>query len=276
MGTHLQAAIPSNPIAMTSATTFRPSLTSNDSAVLQALFDAESSPSSGVLIDPSLPAWPAKVNISQPDLSSLKSREVDVVRQLQPEKNPSPGTIESAIEAFNTIINEYPTYPSAYINHAQVLRMKVDLLSNNSNNPDSADNQADALFTPQAKDLSSIIFADLGKAINMATTASPADPISPVQARLLADAHTHRGYILLKAARIKKSNQDETERDVGPDRLRSLGADQLEEMASHDFFLGGKYGNKIAQQLAVQTNPYAKMCGAIVKEAMRKEIEGEL
>jgi hypothetical protein len=50
--------------------------------------------------------------------------------------------------------------------------------------------------------------------------------------------------------------------------------DRLEEMASHDFFLGGRYGNKAAQQLAVQTNPYAKMCGAIVKEAMRKEVEG--
>jgi hypothetical protein len=60
----------------------------------------------------------------------------------------------------------------------------------------------------------------------------------------------------------------------GPERLRGLGADQLEEMASRDFFFGGRYGNKVAQQLSVQTNPYAKMCGAIVKEAMRKEVEG--
>lgn len=149
--------------------------------------------------------------------------------------------------------------------------MKVDLLST-STNPDSAD----ALFTPQARDLSSIIFADLGKAINLATPPSPADAISSVQARLLADAHTHRGYILLKAARVKKNTKEGTVENVGPDRLVSLGADQLEEMASHDFFLGGKYGNKVAQQMAVQTNPYAKMCGAIVKEAMRKEIEGEL
>ena len=53
-----------------------------------------------------------------------------------------------------------------------------------------------------------------------------------------------------------------------------MGADQLEEMASRDFFFGGQYGNEIARQLAVQTNPYAKMCGAIVKEALRKEVEG--
>ena len=37
--------------------------------------------------------------------------------------------------------------------------------------------------------------------------------------------------------------------------------------------LGGRYGNKIARQLSVQTNPYAKACGAIVKEALRKERE---
>jgi hypothetical protein len=46
-------------------------------------------------------------------------------------------------------------------------------------------------------------------------------------------------------------------------------------MASRDFFVGGRYGNKIAQQMSVQTNPYAKMCGAIVKEAMRKEMNGD-
>ena len=64
--------------------------------------------------------------------------------------------------------------------------------------------------------------------------------------------------------------------DVGPDRLRGLTAGELEEMASRDFFMGGRFGNKVAQQLAVQTNPYAKMCGAIVQEAMRKDFGGDL
>ena len=88
----------------------------------------------------------------------------------------------------------------------------------------------------------------------------------------MADAHTHRGYLLLKAARVKKAGSGDEA--TGPERLRGLSADQLEEMASRDFFFGGRYGNKVAQQLSVQTNPYAKMCGAIVKEAMRKELEG--
>jgi hypothetical protein len=72
---------------------------------------------------------------------------------------------------------------------------------------------------------------------------------------------------------VKKTYSGDDE--AGPQRLRGLTSDQLEEMASQDFFFGGRYGNKVAQQLAVQTNPYAKMCGAIVKEALRKEVEGE-
>ena len=53
-----------------------------------------------------------------------------------------------------------------------------------------------------------------------------------------------------------------------------MSPDALEEMASYDFTLGGRYGNPVAKELAVRTNPYAKMCGAIVRDAMRAEIEG--
>lgn len=240
---------------MSSVTTTRPSLTSNDAAVLQALFDAESSPSSGVTIDSTLPAWPATVNISPEELIALKEREVEIVRELQ--DTPSHDTVKAAIQKFDSLLKQCPTYPSAYINRAQALRMLDD-----------------ALFTPQAAGISSQIFADLSKAITLATPISPADPVSSVQARLLADAHTHRGYLLLKAARVQKEVlKDETEHTL-PESLANVESDQIEEMASRDFFFGGRYGNKVAQQLAVQTNPYAKMCGAIVKEAMRKEIHG--
>lgn len=259
---------------MTSVTTSRPSLTSNDAAVLQALFDAESSPSSGITVDSSLPPWPATVILSKEDLLSAKDREIKIIRELQPSKNPTPENVQSAINRLDILLTEYPTYPPAYTNRAQALRMLVDLQSNDTN-PSTESGSDDALFAPQAADASSRIFTDLGQAITLATPASPADPVSSGQARLLADAHTHRGYLLLKAARVKKS-QALQEEAVGPDRLRGLGADQLEEMASRDFFLGGRYGNKVAQQLAVQTNPYAKMCGAIVKEAMRKEFEGQM
>lgn len=259
---------------MTTIAPARPSLTSNDAAVLQALFDAESSPSSGIIIDPTLAPWPAAVDISAEDLASLRNRETDIIRKLQGDEAPSLQTVQSGLGELDSLINQYPTYPSAYTNRAQALRILVDRQYNEKHPQNTQEGTDDALFTPEAAELSTRIFADLGKAITLATPASPADPLSAVQSRLLADAHTHRGYLLLKAARVRKNQVEETDMSVGPERLRGLGADQLEEMASRDFFLGGRYGNKVAQQLAVQTNPYAKMCGAIVKEAMRKEVEG--
>lgn len=259
---------------MASITQSRPSLTNNDAAVLQALFDAESSPSSGITVDPSLPSWPATVDISQKDLTTLKTRETQIILKLQASETPAQETVHTALEELNTLLEEYPTYPPAYSNRAQTLRLLADLEYNQHHTTSAESSTDESLFTPEAADLSSRIFADLGKAITLATPASPADPISSVQARLLADAHTHRGYLLLKAARVKKTRSEVEVGSVGPERLRGHSADQLEEMASRDFFLGGRYGNKVAQQMAVQTNPYAKMCGAIVKEAMRKEMEG--
>ncbi len=46
---------------------------------------------------------------------------------------------------------------------------------------------------------------------------------------------------------------------------------EFEESASRDFTMGGRYGNEVAKALAVASNPTAKLCGAMVKEAMRKE-----
>jgi hypothetical protein len=38
--------------------------------------------------------------------------------------------------------------------------------------------------------------------------------------------------------------------------------------------MGGRYGNEIAKALAVSANPTAKLCGEMVREAMRKEYAG--
>jgi hypothetical protein len=229
-----------------------------------------------VKVDSSLPSWPSSVKIPETDLPSLKQRESDIIRNLQGNESPSQEAVKSALEGFDSLITDNQTYPSAYINRAQTLRLLVDLIHNKETGNKETPNTelADgALFSPQTSQLCSSIFSDLGQAITLATPASPADAVSTAQARLLADAHTHRGYLLLKAARVKKTYSGDDE--AGPQRLRGLTSDQLEEMASQDFFFGGRYGNKVAQHLAVQTNPYAKMCGAIVKEALRKEVEGE-
>ncbi|OJJ30500.1 hypothetical protein ASPWEDRAFT_32673 [Aspergillus wentii DTO 134E9] len=249
----------------------RPSLSSNDSAVLQALFDAESSPS-GITIDPSLSPFPQPLNITPADHEVLKARELTIIQRLQSD-NVSIETIKSAIQDLGALIAENPSYPSAYVNRAQTIRMLIEKSSSTNSNNNSGED--DALLDPINNDSVSRLFSDLGQAISLSTPSSPADPVSPAQARILADAHTHRGYLLLKATRVKKDLLQKGEEMVGgPERLRGLGPDELEEMASRDFFFGGRYGNKVAQQLAVQTNPYAKMCGAIVKEAMKKEMEG--
>ena len=89
-----------------------------------------------------------------------------------------------------------------------------------------------------------------------------------MQAKVLSSAYTHRGYLLWQASR-SSAVQDVLE---AVEELKGLGQHQIEEMASMEFAAGGRYGNAIAQQLAVKTNPYAKLCGSIVKEALQKEI----
>ncbi|KAL2835269.1 hypothetical protein BDW59DRAFT_168508 [Aspergillus cavernicola] len=254
--------------AAATITTSKPSLTTNDSAVLEALFDAESS-SSAVAIDPSLPPLPAHLNITPKDLKFLQSREKAIISTLSSSTQPTQETIQSAINAFDELIIAYPTYPSAHANLAQALRMLIEA-STTFSSETTPDNN---LFTQSNTPTLSALLSSLSQSITLSTPPSPADPVSPLQARLLADTHTHRAYLLLKISRYLKNNRDNVE--GVPERLREMRPDGLEEMASQDFFLGGRYGNKVAQQMAVQTNPYAKMCGAIVKEAMREEMGGE-
>lgn len=49
---------------------------------------------------------------------------------------------------------------------------------------------------------------------------------------------------------------------------------EFEEHASRDFMMGGRLGNEVAKQMAVVANPTAKLCGDMVREAMRKEFAG--
>ncbi|KAI9367247.1 hypothetical protein BJX61DRAFT_335147 [Aspergillus egyptiacus] len=263
----------------TSLSPSKPTLTTNDSAVLQALFDAESSPSSAITIDPSLPPLPSSLNISAQEHEYLQSREREIISTLSSTPNPSIQTIQDAIEALDALVKSHPSYPSAYANRAQALRILLET-SPTSESAISREGQEQqegkeptTIFTEQNTPLLSTLLSDLGKAISLSKPPSPASPVSPLQARLLADAHTHRAYLLLRVSRYLKSKPNG---EGVPANLKEVGGgpEGLEEMASRDFFFGGRYGNRIAQQMAVQTNPYAKMCGAIVKEALRKEVEG--
>jgi hypothetical protein len=162
---------------------------------------------------------------------------------------PTFAAIKIALDSLDKLIENHPSYASAYANRAQANR----LLENH---------------TSAAPDLAAIesILSDLSKAISLATPASPSRPVSAFQAKILSTAHTHRAYLLY---RISKAENPQ----ALPGSLCNVSNDQLEEMASHDFLMGGRYGDKVAQQMAVHTNPYAKMCGAIVREALKEEMK---
>ncbi|EED23105.1 conserved hypothetical protein [Talaromyces stipitatus ATCC 10500] len=280
------------------------SLTSNDSAVLKALFDNGEDASreniytpdpQAIRIDDSLPPFP-QCDIEEAALKSLEHRELDVIRRIQgitptsdaknsaQEASSSLSTpihiLEQAIDDLTSLITEHPDYPPLYANRAQALRVLVQSKESTSNNTD----KDAAIFLPQNRDLATKLLSDLSKAISLARprpTGSNRNTnvVSSAQFRLLSNTHMHRGYLLLKAGKIRKKEEEEGttqgQKEIGgPEQLLSITSrDQLEEMASQDFFEAGQYGNEIAKQLSVQTNPYAKMCGAIVKEALKKEIE---
>lgn len=222
-------------------------LTKNDVAVLGALFDPEASLTGTTQISSTVAA-------GRYDLSTthqIQQAEREALLDLNTE-NPPASNIRATIARLDKLIDRYPDYASAYNNRAQARRTLFDI-------EDSAEDTT-------AMDL---IFSDLGRAIELASPASPTAAVSPEQAKVLASAYTHRAYLLYKSSRsdVFKQSLDHIE------GISKLDKNTLEEMASKDFAAGGRFGNKIAKQLAVQTNPYAKLCGSIVKEALRKEME---
>lgn len=60
----------------------------------------------------------------------------------------------------------------------------------------------------------------------------------------------------------------------GGRREKQWKVTEWEENASRDFMVGGRYGNEVAKALAVAANPTAKLCGEMVREAMKKEYAG--
>ncbi|KAF7587998.1 hypothetical protein BBP40_006450, partial [Aspergillus hancockii] len=173
----------------------KPTLTTNDSSVLQALFDAESSPSNAITITNTLPPFPT---IPKDLYETIQTRELAIVRTLN-QPNTTPETIQAAIQDLISLIKDHPTYPPAYVNRAQALRILIDPTTAESSDPDTT--ASTTLFAAENEETFANLLSDLGEAITLSTPRSPADPVSPVQARVLADAHTHRGYLLLRLAK---------------------------------------------------------------------------
>jgi hypothetical protein len=234
-------------------------LSANDKRILNALFDPETLPSSVAsakeksAIDASLPAHPT---IPSSELSALESRQNDLVRLAASAK---PDALEHIQKELDEIINQHGNYPSAYLNRAMVRRLEIEAALESSSASSSSSSKS--VYDAPEADVSEL-FKDLTKAIHLALPEAPATVVSPYQARILRTAHSHRAYLYLKAAETGVS-------------WKGKGKTELEELASSDFAAAARYGDEVAREMSVRTNPYAKMCGAIVRNALAKERDGE-
>jgi hypothetical protein len=224
-------------------------MSANDKRILNALFDPETLPSSvarsknSLAIDPSLPSHPS---IPPSQLSDLEAQQNDIVQRVSKESRVE--TIDDAIAQLNGVIGAWPDYSSAYVNRAMLRRMRLEfsLQANQS------------IFTAPTLSIEAL-FTDLARAIHLSLpSASPTSPVSPYAAKIIRTAYSHRAYLYLKAV------------EAGTD-LNRLGKSELEELASKDFAAAARYGDEVAREMSVRTNPYAKMCGAIVRNALREE-----
>jgi hypothetical protein len=227
-------------------------LSANDRRILNALFDPETLPSSVAsakdksAIDPSLPSHPT---IASDDLDALEAQQKDLVAQAaSTEKN----VVERVWKELDEITTQHPTYPSAYLNRAMLRRIKME---------EQATKASKTIFDGSEEEVSAL-FADLSRAIELCLPESSSSPVSPYQARTLRKAYSHRAYLYLKAAESGVT-------------LKGKGKTELEEQASRDFGGAARYGDEVAREMSVRTNPYAKMCGAIVRNALAKERSGE-
>ncbi|KAH9883090.1 hypothetical protein J1614_000460 [Plenodomus biglobosus] len=228
-------------------------LSANDKRILDALFDPETLPSSvarskdATAIDPSLPAHSV---IPSPQLSTLETQQNEIVRQVS--STSSIESIEAALAQLDRTIADWPNYSSAYVNRAMLRRLRIEATLQ----------PLDHIFSAPENDIEAL-FTDLTRAIhNALPQSSPDAPVSPYQARILRTAYSHRAFLYLKAVETETALSGQSKTD-------------LEELASKDFAVAAKYGDEVAREMSVRTNPYAKMCGAIVRNALREERETE-
>ena len=271
-----------------------PSLTQHDTHILSQLLSpglAAYPPTD--LIDPSLPSpWPSLLELETSILAPLNT-----VR-------PSEATLHIAIDALSALIAQHPSYASAYNNRAQATRLllgddlrvnenvwtdlstAITLLARGDEASASASNSSrKAPPTQVSKHEASVLGKAhtqrawlLWKLVKKSTSScssassSSASPPSPSVKKEK------------KGSPLEENNAKEDDPTVAnpspsssttpnsqqlPAQLRGLRRADREEMASRDFAMGARYGDEDARAMAVRTSPYAKLCGEIVKEAMR-------
>ncbi|KAH8812710.1 hypothetical protein F5884DRAFT_315446 [Xylogone sp. PMI_703] len=257
-------------------------LTPRDLVVLEKIKDPESGPSAPIMIDSSLPKDPRITNnttyqtIVQRESAIISSIQKGELKHssLEPDQSSEAflSIYQKAVAEFDDLINEFPEYASARNNRAQALRRIYgdEMLVQGSDRPTALSQSCSdqELVTASKK-----VLSDLDAAISLLSPLTSFAAISPQAAKTLSQAHTQKGAIYhLSAKRLSTNSEnlriDEQRREAGWMKI------DFEENASRHFMLGGRYGNEIAKALAVASNPTAKLCGEMVREAMMNEYGG--
>jgi hypothetical protein len=255
-------------------------LSRRDINVLEKIKDPESDPSLLVQVDPTLPKDP---NISDPEeyqkisqqerdiILSIQRLEMQQARQLSSGAAANidiAGEYRNCVSRLGQLIRDHPQYASARNNRAQALRRLYGdsmLIADAPVGPQALLQKVDDAERIEA---AKTALGDLDHAIALLTPKVAYSRLSPQVARTLSSAHTQRAAIYLTTSKLLGS------KSASVDAARCEGSWSkldFEERASRDFAMGGRYGNEIAKGLAVSTNPTAKLCGQMVREAMKKE-----
>jgi len=257
-----------------------PSLTHHDTAILQKIKDPESGPGFQQLIDDSLPRDPHITDPTQyRHLINQEQQTLHSIFVLECQ-NPPPATpYLGCVDSLTSLIEKDPKYASARNNRAQALRrlygsgmLVKSLRREDVPHAEWEETWPMGSYAPSevaARGACSTVLGDLETVISLLTPA-PFATMSPQAAKTLAKAHTQRGALYHRASLNLKSDGAELRIDASR-KEAAWGVEEFEERAQLDFALSARYGNEDAKKMMVANNPAAKLCGEIVKEAMRKE-----
>ncbi|OAA46387.1 hypothetical protein NOR_03140 [Metarhizium rileyi] len=253
-------------------------LSTRDANVLEKIKDPESNPAAGVITDESLPRDPHVTSSSDYDkvvqLERSVIAEIQTIEarfsesQLQDANETAVKGYQQCLAELDALISEFPNYASARNNRAQIIRRLYGdamLLEFTTDMPLPLIEQPDATAKKKAAVRA---LQDLEESISLLSPATSSTPISPQAARTLSMAYTQRAAIYLRTSKLLSDRLLDTDKSRDEANWTRV---QFEQAASHDLAFGGRYGNHIAKGLAVSVNPTAKLCGQIVREAMKKE-----
>lgn len=253
-------------------------LTTRDVNVLEKIRDPESNPATNLVLDERLPRDPQITDPDEYDTISKRERSIILtIQQLEiklskPESEDADDIAiqgyKDCIAQFDSLIADHPNYASARNNRAQIMRRLYGdtmLLNVTSGMP------MPLITEPNSDDkivAAATALKDLDTSIALLTPESFRSSMSPTAAKTLSMAFTQRAAIYLKTSKLLQDRalvMDPSRREAHWKRF------QFEEAASHDLAYGGRYGNEVAKGLAVSVNPTAKLCGQIVRQAMKEE-----